>query len=412
MKFLFCLFISCLPCLIRAQERNLTYYLQQGALNSPLLKDYANQVRSSALDSARIRAAQLPQLTANAIAQVAPSLGILGYDPAISNGGNYSATLNASQFLFNRASLHAQLKSVHVRKDSLLNNSSISMRDLKKAITVQYITAYSDLRQLGFQQDLFSLLLGQEKLIKKLVQAGIFRQSDYLTFLVSRQAQEVTISQLNITFHNDLFTLNQLAGIADSSTTLLTEPSIVPLAPLLPAQLPGFHKFTIDSLQILNQRSLLSATYRPKLSWFADAGTETSQPSFLYKTFGTSFGINFTIPIYDGHQRRIVSRQLDLAEQTRKEYRNYYGTQYKGQILALQKQVKDSEQLLQKIKDQMKYARMLVDIDQKLLNTGDLRILDYLLAVNNYRSIQFAQTQQEINRLLLINQLNYWSASY
>lgn len=412
MKFLFFFFISCLPFLAGAQERDLNFYLQQGASSSPLLKDYSNQVKSSTLDSARVRASQQPQLNANALAQYAPSIGNFGYDQAISNGGNYTATVNASQLLFNHALLHTQLQSVRVRKDSIVNNSSISKRDLKKAITVQYITAYSDLRQLGFQQELFALLLGQEKLLKKLVQAGIFKQSDYLTFLVSRQAQEVTISQINITFHNDLFTLNQLAGIADSSSVLLAEPGIVPRESLLPAQLPGFHKFMIDSLQILNQRSLLSATYRPKLSWFADAGTQTSRPSFLYKTFGTSFGVNFSIPIYDGHQRRIASRQLDLAEQTRREYRNYYGSQFKGQILALQKQVKDIEQLLEKIQNQMKYARMLVDIDQKLLNTGDLRIVDYLLAVNNYRSIQFTQTQQEINRLLLINQLNYWSASY
>jgi DNA polymerase III psi subunit len=77
----------------------------------------------------------------------------------------------------------------------------------------------------------------------------------------------------------------------------------------------------------------------------------------------------------------------------------------------VQKQLKDIEQLLGKIDNQLKYSKMLIDTDQKLLNTGDLKVNDFLLAINNYRSIQFSQTQQQINRLLLINQLNYWGVN-
>lgn len=411
MRILYCFLLTLLPVCLQAQSRNLEYYLGQGYSTNPQLQDLSNQLSSASLDSLRVRAGQKPQLTANAGAQYAPSFGSIGYDQAVTNGGNYSATVNASQVIFNRFSLNARLQTIKVHQDSIHNSTSLIRIDLKKAITAQYITAYADLRQLGFQQDLFRLLENQEKYLIKMVQAGIFKQSDYLTFLVSRQAQEVAISQFQNTYHTDLSALNLLAGIVDSNTVNLEEPHIAASGLLPLIDLPGYRKFRIDSLQLTNQRSLLAASYKPKLNWFADAGNQTSRPASLFRSFGTSFGLNFSIPIYDGHLRRIASKQIDLQERSRKVYQNYFTSQYQQQILAVQKQIRDIEQLLGKITNQLKYSKMLIDIDQKLLNTGDLKVNDFLIAINNYRAIQFTQTQQQINRLLLLNQLNYWGVN-
>lgn len=391
--------------------RTLGYYLGAAYASSPLLADNGNQLRSARLDSARIRAGQRPLLTGNSQVQYAPSIGQFGYDQAISNGGTYLATVSASQNIFNRASMNARLQSVLIHQDSISNNSRLTKADLKKTITSGYIIAYSDLQQLTFQQRLFALLNQQEEYLKKLVRAGTYKQSDYLTFLVSRQAQEVAVIEIQNTYHNDLATLNQASGLIDTLTVRLEDPALTE-AVLLPVnELPGYQKFRIDSLQIRNQRSLLAVSYRPKLNWFADAGTEASRPGMLYRSFGTSVGLNFTVPIYDGHQRRLLSRQLDLQEQTRKSYQHYFSAQYKGQVLAVKKQLSDIQLLLDRISNQQRYAQMLIDIDQKLLNSGDLKINDFLLAVSSYRNIQFSQTQQQINRMLLINQLNFWSAN-
>ena len=311
LRIFYCLLLAFIPTSLFAQSHNLAFYLGQATFSNPLLKDFTNQLSSAKFDSLRVRAGQKPQLSANAVAQYAPSIGSFGYDQAVTNGGNYSATLNISQVLFNRAALNSRLQTIKNHQDSISNSASITRIDLKKTITAQYIVTYADLKQVRFQEELFHLLQTQEKYLIKMVQGGIFKQSDYLTFLVSRQAQEVSISQFENTFHTDLSLLNQLSGIVDTSTVVLEEPNIQPSNLLPITLLPGYHKFIIDSLQLINQQNLLSAAYKPKINWFADAGNQTSILRNFYRNFGTSFGLNFTLPIYDGHQRRIALKQIE-----------------------------------------------------------------------------------------------------
>jgi hypothetical protein len=51
----------------------------------------------------------------------------------------------------------------------------------------------------------------------------------------------------------------------------------------------------------------------------------------------------------------------------------------------------------------------LIKVDNQLLQTGDLRIADLILAVNNYLTIKNLRTTTTINKMQLINQLNYWN---
>jgi hypothetical protein len=57
----------------------------------------------------------------------------------------------------------------------------------------------------------------------------------------------------------------------------------------------------------------------------------------------------------------------------------------------------------------MKYTESLIKIDGQLLKTGDVKVADMILAVNNYLTIKNLLTQTVVSRLQLINQLNYWN---
>jgi hypothetical protein len=57
----------------------------------------------------------------------------------------------------------------------------------------------------------------------------------------------------------------------------------------------------------------------------------------------------------------------------------------------------------------MKFSESLIKVDTKLMQTGDLRIADLILAINNYLIIKNLKTQTNITNLQLINQLNYWN---
>jgi hypothetical protein len=42
--------------------------------------------------------------------------------------------------------------------------------------------------------------------------------------------------------------------------------------------------------------------------------------------------------------------------------------------------------------------------------TGDARIADYVIAINNYLNAKNIITQNTINKLQLISQINYWNS--
>lgn len=390
-------------------SRNLNYYIDLGLKNSPNLQENQNLMERNRLDSTKILATQKPLVSLTSTAQFFPSIKGYGYNQAISNGGNYLATLGFSQPVFNKYLVHSQIHANQVKIDSLRNSGKISLLEIKKNITNQYILAYADFKQIGFQKDILSLYREQEILFKKLVQQGIFKQSDYLTFLVSRQAQEINLTQIQISYHNNLAQLNLICGLADTISYDLEKPQME-AAEIKPySSTYQFHKFELDSLSLLSQRNIIASNYKPKISWIADAGYVAPDFNQFYKNFGTSIGISLSLNLYDGHQKRISNKQIDLDEKTRLNYLNFYKKEYDQELLSLRKQVQDLDLLEYQLKGQLKNNELLVDIDRKLLNVGDLKINDLILAINNYKTLQYSISQIEVNRLTLINQINFWS---
>ena len=48
-------------------------------------------------------------------------------------------------------------------------------------------------------------------------------------------------------------------------------------------------------------------------------------------------------------------------------------------------------------------------VNEKLLTTGDAKIPDFVIAINNYLSARNLLAQNNINKLQVINQINYWN---
>ncbi|MDR3713883.1 MAG: TolC family protein [Puia sp.] len=388
---------------------SLDYYLAQALQNSPLLRDYEGQVLANQVDSQRILAGYKPQVTGSSVNNYAPVLNSWGYDQAISNGGNFSTLVSVNKTLVGKKNLSTQFDAIRLSNDSLRNNARISEQDLKKNITAQYVTAYGDMLQLDFNRDMIGLLQKEEGILKELTARNVYRQTDYLAFLVTLQQEKLLFKQLQIQFQNDYGTLNYLAGINDTAAVSLADPQIVL------DQLPElynsvfYRKFTIDSLKLINDRSLIDFSYRPKASLYADAGYSSTLAYEAYKNFGTSFGVTVTVPIYDGHQKRLLTSKLDIARRTQDSYKRFFTSQYRQQLAQLSQQLKATEELIGEINDQIKYSQGLIDVNGKLLETGDARISDYIIALGSYLNAKNLLTQNKITRMQIINQINYWN---
>jgi outer membrane protein TolC len=280
---------------------------------------------------------------------------------------------------------------------------------LKKSIISQYITTYGDQLQLGINDEVIQLLSNEEKILKALTQNNVYKQADYLSFLVTLQQQQLARNQLQVQYKMDYDSLNYLAGIVDTSTTTLQAPGLRVIPNLNAKESPFFLSYNLDSLRIENERSLAEVQYRPKVNLFADAGYQSAFQVTPYKNFGYSFGINLTVPIFDGGQKQLAFKKLDLRKNTLQRKRDFFTNQYEQQLQQLQQQLNELKGLSTSINKQINYLETLIKVNGKLLETGDIRIADYVLALNNYITAKNLVVQNQIAQYQVIQQLNYWN---
>lgn len=394
---------------LSAQSNNLDYYLNAGLDGSPLLKDYQNQIISNYIDSAKIRAGYKPQVTASTTNSYAPIIKGWGYDVAITNGKNINAVVGVNKTFVRRRNIETQFESVRLLNQGIYNTSKIAEQDLKRTITNQYIATYGDEQQVKFLNEVYQLLKDENDALKKLTQSNVYRQTDYLTFLVTLQQQELALKQAQIQLQYDYGTLNYLCGIVDTNAVSLSEPSIAIHQIPTPQNSVFFRQYAIDSFTLVNKKMLVDFNYKPKVSAFGDAGYISSLFATPLKNFGFNAGFSVSIPIYDGKQRKMEYKKLALLEQTRANYKYFFSRQYEQQLAQLQQQLNATQDLIVQINDQIRYSDGLIKAHARLLSTGDVKIADLVLAINNYLTARNLLTQNTISRLQIINQINYWN---
>ena len=399
------LFIICTLESILAQS--VEDYISWGLKNSPLLYDYNNQKLAGKIDSLLLMATYKPQVNQLTQAIHYPSGSGWGYDEAITNGGTYSSLVSVTQPLFSKKRIGGQLQAIDLLNQALKLNSKITILDLKKSITAQYLNAYADFNQSQFNQSVFELLNKEQKTVKALVDKGVYLITDYMNLQISIRSQSIAISQSSIQLKNDLAILNFLCGISEKQEIKLIKPDLQVLNNYGPENSPVFAQFRIDSLKNRNSRQLIDLNYRPKFNIFADGGFNGIAPQNIPHNFGASVGVNFTVPIYDGKQRKLQYEKIDLAENTRIYYKQFYSSQYKIQFDQLNNQLNMTEHLLVEIRNQLTEQEHLIELYRTELEKGLVRFLDFITVFNNYTATKATYLVTEMNRLQIINQLNY-----
>ena len=394
---------------LRAAERSLPYYLNTATRNSPLLKDLNNQKLSNLIDSLRIQASLKPQVNGSSTNSYAPTFGGWGYDGAITNGANFSQLITVSKQFLPQANLQNQYEAIRLLNESLNISGRVSAQDLYKSITAQYITAYGNWQQIIFSTGMLNLLKKEELILKRLTEKGVYRQTDYLSFLVTIQQQEIQISQAKLQYQNDFSTLNYLTGVNDTLAVALDPPSIALSVVPEPESTIFYQQYRIDSLKLRNSDALIDFNYKPKINAYVDGGYVTTFSDQYYKNFGTSFGLNVVVPIYDGKQRKLQHDKITISERTRQGYRDFFRKQYTQQVGQLAQQLRTTQQLIDQMNTQIKYTETLVEANRRLLETGDVRMADYIIAISNYLNAKNTIRQNNINKLQIINQINYWN---
>ena len=403
---LFCIFIFWFAKSF-GQERNLKYYIEKAAVNSPLLTDYGNQVKAVTIDSLLNRATFRPQITGSLNAAYAPVIKGYGYDTAISNGQVVSALVGVNQKIYGRSRINSQAASFRLLKESLALKKKIAEKDLTKAIISQYINAWGIAQQIHFNKKNTTLLDDEDAILKKLARNSIYKQTDYLIFNITVKQQELAALQLKQQFRNELAMLNYLSGETDTTLIALQKPDIS-IKLVVDSKQIFLQQFKTDSLKLVNDNKLIDANYKPSLSLLADAGYNSSFIYDAYKNFGFSVGAGLTVPIYDGRQRSLQYQKNAVALETLKVYKGNSLRQNAQQIYMLHLKLAQEDETAAALQSQLAISEALIEANRKLLLTGDAQITEYIIALGNLVNIQSGIAQNSVDRLQIINELNYW----
>ena len=402
------LYLLLLNLILYSQVHDLDYYINQGVANNPVLKDLSNQIRSNQYDILITRASYLPQVSFNAMMMYAPVVDGWGYSDVITNGQELSGTLNVNQQIFNKKTREVNYQKVGLENRSLKNSRDLSINELKKAITAQYLSAYSALQESQFQQEILSTLKEEEMVLKMWVQKGTYRQTDYLSVKVEIIQLERNIKNLDLQYRKEFSNLNVICGLTDTAHVRLGLPTIEEILKKSPENSLFFRKFVIDSLKIQTEKLLIDRKYKPTVNWFSDGGLINNEPVYLYQNFGISFGMSLSLPVYDGNQRKYNYSKIRIQEETRKNYRDFFRAQYNAQLKQLKEEL-DNVRLLAVDNDrQVEVVKMLVAQERAELNSGTLTITDYILALKNLIEALHEGVQYQIRAQYILNEINFW----
>ena len=407
MKKIFRLFFILVSVNTFAQQKSVDYYLLSALQNSPLFVENKNQIVSLKYDSLRIRASFKPHLDFDSYNVYAPVINGFGYDNAITNGGAFTALVGANLSIIGKQNLSNQFQNIELQSQSLHVAGKLSEKELKQNISMQYINVYAEQQMLRNTEEVLIVLLKEDTILKKLAEQGVYRETDYLSFLVNYKQQELAYNQRKLQMKNDFALLNYSCGLVDTTYSELGKPLFEQKFILQSEQTLAFKQYLIDSMMIKNNYEQVKFGYKPHLNLFGDAGYNSSLAYKAQKNFGTSAGLKLAIPIYDGKQRYLRYEKIKLSENTRISYMQFYKKQYSQKVLQLQQQIKNTEQIMNEAEKQLSLSDALVQANRKLLITGDVKIVDYILALANYISSKSTVLQLRINKLQLINEFNY-----
>ena len=411
MKSTFLVLLFLYSLLSFSQEKDLRFYMEKAQTNSPLLKDLSNQIKLNTIDSLLNKATYKSQITANLNANYAPNYNGFGYDNAVTNGQNVMGLVGINKKIIGKNIINSQAETFKIFKEGLILNKKIALKDLNKVIISQYIAASGNQEQIIYNQKILALLKNEAQILKKLTQNSIYKQTDYLIFLSTLKQQELQLLNFKQQYQNDLGVLNYLSGETDTTFVNLKNPEITLKNIQKQDKIIFLKQFETDSLKIVNQNKLIDNSYKPSLALLGDAGYLSSFASQGYKNFGFSIGFGLSIPIYDGGQKSLQHQKNETALATNLAYKANFNKQYEQQLLMLNQKLKQAIETENQLQSQLQIADVLIEADKKLLLTGDAQITDFVIAIGNVIAINNSISQNKINKLQLINEINYWSSN-
>ncbi|WP_437397659.1 TolC family protein [Flagellimonas lutimaris] len=326
MKYiLYLIFLMATMAGVRAQEGTLDFFLEQAKQHAPSLLEVENLQQVGQLQEEIIKAQNNAfQVDATSEIMVAPyfnsngkfvdvttnpSVQAIGYDVGITNGGLYSAQVNITKNIFNKAIVDRLVLQNQLANESLALTGEDLTKNMVKNLTDVYIMTYQSQLQRTFTGQLIKDLQTRLKVVEVLVKRGLLSEGDFLLVRSDIETRQLELEQIGINYSNLYAQLYNMAGVPLQVMDSLSEPVI--RTETLKDSLLFERRYVNDSLQVMAAQEVFENQYRPQVSLYGNTGLNAVDLNNLQRRVGVSAGLKLTIPIYDGHQKNTIPCRTD-----------------------------------------------------------------------------------------------------
>lgn len=406
-------------------QTDLNYYINAAKQNSPLINDNQNQTKVNQLEAERLKAFYTkPQVGVTANYMFSPIINLdnnqtkfegnsagadkyVGYDFAAANGGQYQALLNITQPVFNKQKLKTTTDQVDVISQINQNNVKLTGHDIEKIVTDQYILCLQGLKQTDYSNSMLNVLSEQKEIIKKLVEASVYKQSDLSLLNIEHQNFLFQQTSFQANYKRDLMDLKIICGINDTAFVILSDLDLK-LTSNTDNSLFN-EKYRLDSMNLVTSKNIFELKYKPQVNLIANTGLNAVYAPTIPNRFGFNAGLSFSYNFFDGKQKNINRSKTDILLKSVSFYKENFVTQNNMRKTKILNELQSYISRINKAEQQLNEYSTLLNLYKKEILTGQLSIINYVMVLKNMVTMQRDNTILSSQKQSLINAYNYWN---
>lgn len=305
---------------------------------SPALRSAHNLARTSDLALQELATTKYPQVKLGALAMYAPAVNHFGYDPAISNGGEYAAQLFVQQSVYDGGVRGLRSDQMQIDMEQRRTDIRRSERDIVFAVRQEYVDVLRAQRESEFVRESVRQLEEYLELIKRLAKGGTASSTDVLKTEVQIANARLDLQRTEEQVEISTIALKETMGLPPD-TAFVPAGTLQALSNSVIDSLAAIHIERPDSnLDLLRSRmevakSLIDVDVAhhelfPTVSLIADAGMVTSGENLRLPQderepiLGFSVGVTVELPLLNWgatdlrvQQKQIASENLRLEHE-------------------------------------------------------------------------------------------------
>jgi outer membrane protein TolC len=157
------------------------------------------------------------------------------------------------------------------------------------------------------------------------------------------------------------------------------------------------------------QENVFNTKYKPQVNLLGTTGINAADIRNVPHNIGLAAGLHVGIPINDGNQRKLYRRQNEVLLTNQRIYFDNTTLLRKNNLRNAKQQIAQWNQTIEMAKEPIQKQEQLLDIIKDKVIKGQVTVMDYINALQEYAVLQKNKALAETNLLLYINQYNYYN---